>query len=65
MKFLVSMKAPDALDDAIDDAVGPDAAEEIKTKVRALCSRWFQYGEYLQVEIDTSAETCTVVRAKR
>lgn len=74
MKFRVTMKDPDALDDPIDDAVkeAPDLAnlpederellqEHRKVSLREIASRWFEYGEYLTVEIDTDAKTCTVV----
>lgn len=77
MKFVVSMKDPDVLEDAIRDAVklemanvqGLDAdereaaAEVRREKVNELCARWFEYGEYLVVEIDTDAETITVCPA--
>ena len=75
MKFTVQMKDPDTLSDAIDEAVEavfdamPDlSAEEQeaaagvrKEQVRSLCYKWFEYGEYLRVEIDTEAGTCTVL----
>lgn len=74
MKFKVHMKDPDTLGDAIDEAVAisvaiisEDAdereavAEKRREKVRDLCAKWFEYGEYLTVEIDTEAETCTVI----
>lgn len=78
MKFTVSMKDPDTLIDAIEDAVkgdgnameGLDAderevvIERRKDKVANLCGKWFRYGEVLTVEIDTDAKTCTVVEAK-
>jgi hypothetical protein len=76
MKFQVMMKDPDTLYDAIGEAVeqavsdtiGVDDQDErealIKVrvdKVQKICGKWFEYGEYLTVEIDTDAETCTVV----
>ena len=76
MKFKVTMKDPDTLYDAIGEAVeqavsdtiGVDDQDErealIKVrvdKVQIICKKWFKYGEYLTVEIDTDAETCTVV----
>ena len=77
MKFTVSMKDPDTLHDSIREAVarevkdlGLDVAEsnavaELRhEKVSDLCSKWFEYGEYLRVEIDTEAGTCTVVGSK-
>jgi hypothetical protein len=50
MKFRVTMKDPDTLNDAIEEAVE-----------KQMCGRWFGYGEYLTVEIDTDAKTCTVI----
>lgn len=77
MKFRVDMKDPDALSDSIDDAVEGDVAlmsgdaderkavaEVRRAKARELCGRWFEYGEYLTVEIDTDAGTCVVVPVK-
>lgn len=74
MKFQVTMKDPDTLYDAIGDAVtktvnamldDPDERDVlVKTrvdKVSEICRKWFKYGEYLTVEIDTDAETCVVV----
>ncbi len=74
MKFRVSMKDPDTLDDAIKGAVKRSLAdlgldedelepliERRSEKVQAICTKWFRYGEYLEVEIDTDAQTCTVV----
>lgn len=74
MKFRVTMKDPDTLYDAVTDAVADDVkklglsedeAEVIEEKrrdaVNDLASKWFEYGEYLTVEIDTDAKTCVVV----
>lgn len=73
MKFTVQMKDPDTLIDAIDEAVKaelsamnlPADEQELlldsrREKVNEVCSEWFRYGEYLCVEIDTDAKTCTV-----
>lgn len=73
MKFRVTMKDPDTLHDAIQEAVEAevkslnlpaDEAEAISEKRREkiddICRKWFGYGEYLTVEIDTDAKTCTV-----
>ena len=74
MKFRVSMKDPDTLADAIRDAVTeeieklclPEDEQEAILEVRFekvsdVCRNWFQYGEYLEVEVDTDAKTCVVV----
>lgn len=74
MKFTVQMKNPDTLHDAIREAVeievkalklSEDESELVIKqrckKVSDICSKWFRYGEYLEVEIDTEAKTCTVL----
>lgn len=75
MKFKVTMKDPDTLSDAITEAVeadlksieGLDAEdrealfEKRHAAVSKVAAQWFQYGEYLSVEIDTEAKTATVV----
>lgn len=75
MKFIVTMKDPDTLDDSISDAidktllgvVDKDERGAVKAvrcaKVRAVADTWFRYGEYLSVEIDTDAGTATVLKA--
>lgn len=76
MKVRVTLKDPDALYDAVDEAVREWAkgledlsqaereavAQVRKEKVReAICNRFMEYGEYLEVEFDVAAETATVV----
>lgn len=74
MKFEVLMKDPDTLRDAIEDAIkaeefpilDADEIEAVKGKrlekiYEMCCDNWFEYGEYLRVEIDTDAKTCTVI----
>ncbi len=74
MKFIVTMKDPDALDIAIDDAIQDDesllelAKDEQKAaigvrkqRMRDVCKRWFEYGEYIRIEIDVEAGTATVL----
>lgn len=65
----------DAIRDAVEDQIKEqfsdipdvevDDLEGIKERrcerIDELCSKWFKYGEYLEVEIDTDAKTCTVV----
>lgn len=78
MKFRVTMKDPDTFDDAVKDAAkesleqieGLDdderaalldaRIESIKNKVGG----WFEYGEYLTVELDTETGSATVVETK-
>ncbi len=35
--------------------------ESRKERWAAIAKKWFQYGEYLTVEIDADAETCVVI----
>lgn len=79
MKFTVQMKDPDTLHDAIREAVDAElaampgldedereaVAEKRREKVDDICRAWFRHGEYLTVEVDTDAKTCTVVGARR
>lgn len=75
MKISITFKDSDALIECINHALNSDAAlmaiddeeadiirQHRKEKIIKLCSsRWFEYGEYLEVEVDTEAQTCTVV----
>jgi hypothetical protein len=78
MKFKVTMKDPDTLGDAIDDAVRADLKtvdglsdneretllDDRRDAVKAVTAKWFEYGEYVTIEIDTEAGTATVVPKK-
>ena len=78
MKFRVTFKTPDVLDDAIKDAVtdqmnaagdvDPDKKEHvIESRCREVMNRmarWFRYGEYVRIEIDLDAGTVIVVPTK-
>lgn len=74
MIFRVYMKDPDVLHDGIDEAIDeelkasglPDDEQEALREIRHekaadVASRWFEYGEYLTVEIDTEKGTIRVV----
>jgi len=73
MKFTITMKDPDGFYESVMDAItedvrgiqDPDEREAVRQvreeKTHALLKRWFEYAEYLTVEVDTVAETCTVV----
>lgn len=65
MKFQVTMKASDALYEAIRQvATQTPEDDELSEKLNKMCERWFKWGEYLTVEIDTKAMTCQVVELK-
>ncbi len=77
MKISITMKDPDCLYESIQEAVkgsipaGTDETEaEMLVEHRCeklremLVAKWFEYGEYLTVEIDTEAQTATVIPRK-
>jgi hypothetical protein len=37
-----------------------DISEVFEEKAKNVARKWFEYGEYLTVEIDTGLKTCTV-----
>jgi len=69
MKFRVVVYCKDDLSNAIDaklDEAKPPFNDEVREALwkdtHDLCAKkWFEYGEYLTVEIDTDAQTCVVV----
>lgn len=76
MKIKVTMKGPDAMIDAVQEAVKRDVCamglpdNEAKSlikmraeKEREKLGKWFKYSEYLAVEFDTDAMTATVLDA--
>lgn len=77
MKITVSFKNPDALDESIDESFqdlkieGLDeeeleaVKETRKAETKEICEKWFKWGEYLTVEVDTEAKTCTVIEAEK
>lgn len=50
--------------DLLNQNAADAAAEVYEAQIAELCGRWFKYGEYLTVEIDTDAKTCVVVPEK-
>lgn len=76
MKFRVQMKDPDGAYESISSAVEESmwdvqdedergALKEVRRgKLTKAASKWLRYGEYLSVEIDTEAGTCTVLPAQ-
>lgn len=77
MKFKINLKDPDGVSDGVTDAVAASVAamdlpddereslEETRAeKVNEALREWFEYGEYVTIEIDTEAMTATVCKAK-
>lgn len=59
MIFRVTMKTPDALQYAIEEASDDP---ELRSQMEDLASEWMKYGEYITVEFNTDTKTCTVVK---
>ena len=61
MKFSITFKTPHyALEnDVIDLDISREEKEALYNK---LVSKWFKYGEYATIEVDTEADTATVVK---
>lgn len=79
MKVRLTMKDPDALYDAVAEAVAADVkklegltdqerddlAETRREKVRGrIVENWMEWGEYLEVEFDLDAMSATVIGRK-
>ncbi|NJN96358.1 MAG: hypothetical protein HC875_20700 [Anaerolineales bacterium] len=78
MKIKIAMKDPDGVYEGIQEAVEedmkllnlpPDEIEEIKElrneKAYEICSKWFKYGEYLNIEVDTEEGTIRVLQVEK
>lgn len=60
MKFLITLKDPDGLDYAITDALQHDY-NATSDQLKSIAKKWFEYGEYLTVEIDTETKSIKVL----
>jgi hypothetical protein len=80
MKFRITFKTPDTVDDTIKDltfadsecdcGLCPDCKETEESKheviqgIKTLIERYVRYGELITVEFDTDTGACTVVPAR-
>lgn len=73
MKIKVTFKDPEAWGCAMVDTLANaglvgsqdlEAREELEHKFYAAMRQWVRYNEYVDLEIDTEAGTCTVKRVK-
>lgn len=76
MKIRITLKDPDSLLDAVTEAVDnlkiegvdEDEMESVREKrvekIMDLAGDWFEYSEYVTLELDTDAKTMTVVDRK-
>ncbi len=62
-KFIVTFKHPDAPSEAIGEAIANATLVKPadQKKAKAICGKFFRYGEYADIEIDTDAGTATVL----
>lgn len=79
MKFQVTMKDPDGIYECTEEAVKKDVLaipglsdrereavfQARREAVSQVMRRWFEYGDYCVIEVDTDAGTATVVPVKR
>jgi hypothetical protein len=80
MKLTITMKTPDCVGDAIREALVSERDEfereedkesfnnasfDAIEQAQEVCGKWFEYGEYLYVEVDTDAGTIRVLEASR
>lgn len=77
MKITITLKDPDCVYDAINesledlkiDGLNDEEIEVVKQKrleeYTEIANEWFEYGEYLTVEIDTKEKTCVVIPNKK
>lgn len=75
MKFTVHLKDPDGVFDSVTEAAEKSVAsvdglddderqaltESRTEELQEAIKPWFKWGEYLSVEIDTDAGTCTAL----
>lgn len=75
MKFIVTLKDPDALYESLTEAISlelknsslPEDEQALLKESRyekecAKCYEWIEYGEYYRIEFDTDTMTATVLK---
>ena len=69
MKFKITMKDPDGFGNSLADAVadGNDGTdvEAVQEELEKLTSKWFEYSEYVTIEIDTDTGTARVCEVEK
>ena len=76
MKFTITMKDPDGFANSVQEAARQHTeiledeeerdiiVQEREDKLRGFLKTWFQYDEYLTVEVDTVTKTIKVLEVK-
>ena len=59
MKFTVTFKTPDVLEDL--DRL-EDISEDERASAEELINQYVEYGEYVRIEFDTDSKTAKVLR---
>ena len=59
MKFNITFKMPDAVDNVLNATC--DMSDAQKAKAKEVASRFIEYDEYVDIEIDTEKGTATVL----
>lgn len=60
MKFQVTMKNPDSVSYAIEEAT--QTGEATENQIRAALKPWVEYEEYITIEFDTVTKTAVVLK---
>ncbi len=58
MILLITLKTPDAVNDAI---IAMTENEQEREELYEYCKTWFNEGESVSLRVDTKADTCTVL----
>lgn len=78
MKFTITMKDPDGVYTSVHEAASEsveemdfedpdeelDIVERREEKINTFIQSWIEYGEYVTLEFDTEAGTCTVKKRR-
>jgi hypothetical protein len=75
MKFRVTFKTPDVVEDCIREAIGDEKWEKkltdeftqddndsVRETLDLVSNKWFRYGEYVTIEVDSEADTAIVIK---
>lgn len=57
MKFVLSFKTPDVLDQVLEEL----ETQEVREVVERIASKFIGFGEYIDIEFDTETGTATVL----
>ena len=64
MKVSVTFKTPDAVNEAVEEALQGATDQFVETRATELkrkLSKWINYGEYVTIEFDLEDSTATVL----